>query len=70
MQEGQTMTPIDEARFLTDEEVSNITGRARSTLAKDRLARTGIPYHKLGRLVRYKYADVLAYMQKHRINTA
>jgi predicted DNA-binding transcriptional regulator AlpA len=67
--EGQNAQPINESRFLTDAQVANITGRARSTLAKDRLARTGIPYHKIGRLVRYQWADVLEYMRQHRIET-
>jgi len=45
-------------RLLTDREVSQITGRARSTLQKDRVAGGGIPYVYVGRLVRYRESDV------------
>jgi predicted DNA-binding transcriptional regulator AlpA len=49
-------------RLLTDRQVSEITGRARSTLQKDRLAGGGIPYVYVGRLVRYRLSDVDAYI--------
>jgi predicted DNA-binding transcriptional regulator AlpA len=45
-------------RLLTDRQVSEITGRARSTLQKDRLHGDGIPYVYVGRLVRYRLSDV------------
>jgi predicted DNA-binding transcriptional regulator AlpA len=45
-------------RLLSDREVERITGRARSTLQKDRVAGTGIPFVRLGRLVRYRESDV------------
>jgi hypothetical protein len=48
--------------LLTDIEVSRITGRARSTLQKDRVAGTGIPWVRIGRQVRYRPADVSAYL--------
>lgn len=49
-------------RLLTDRQVSEITGRARSTLQKDRLGGGGIPYVYVGRLVRYRLSDVQAYI--------
>jgi predicted DNA-binding transcriptional regulator AlpA len=49
-------------RLLTDRQVSEITGRARSTLQKDRVAGGGIPYVYVGRLVRYRLSDVQAYI--------
>jgi predicted DNA-binding transcriptional regulator AlpA len=45
-------------KLLTSAAVAQITGRSTSTLQKDRVAGTGIPYVKLGRLVRYRQADV------------
>ena len=48
--------------LLSDREVAKITGRARSTLQKDRVAGTGIPYVRIGRLVRYRLVDVAAYI--------
>jgi predicted DNA-binding transcriptional regulator AlpA len=49
-------------RLLSDREVEKITGRARSTLQKDRVLGAGIPFVRLGRLVRYKESVVQAYI--------
>jgi hypothetical protein len=49
-------------RLLSDREVSQITGRARSTLQKDRLHGGGIPYVYVGRLVRYRLSDVQSFI--------
>jgi hypothetical protein len=48
--------------LLSDREVSGIIGRARSTLQKDRVAGNGIPFVRVGRLVRYRQSDVTAYL--------
>jgi predicted DNA-binding transcriptional regulator AlpA len=48
--------------LLSDRDVEKITGRARSTLQKDRVAGTGIPFVRLGRLVRYRQSDVTAFL--------
>jgi predicted DNA-binding transcriptional regulator AlpA len=48
--------------LFSDREVEKITGRARSTLQKDRVAGTGIPFIRLGRLVRYRQSDVEAFL--------
>jgi hypothetical protein len=48
--------------LLSDRDVARITGRARSTLQKDRVAGTGIPHVKIGRLIRYRPVDVAAYL--------
>ena len=49
-------------RLLTDREVSQITGRARSTLQKDRVSGTGIRFVRVGGLVRYRLSDVETYI--------
>lgn len=49
-------------QLLSDREVSQITGRARSTLQKDRITGTGIPFIRLGRLVRYRATEVHAFI--------
>lgn len=59
---------IDE-RWLTDVEVAHLTGIKRATLVDHRFHRRGIPFYKVGRAVRYKWKDVKAYMNKHRIET-
>jgi predicted DNA-binding transcriptional regulator AlpA len=49
-------------RLLDDREVSQIIGRARSSLQKDRLVGGGIPFVKVGRLVKYRQSDVAAFL--------
>ena len=59
-------------RFITEQKVSELTGLALSTLRNDR-ARAGrrrIPYHKIGRSVRYSVKDIMEFMEKHRIEAA
>jgi hypothetical protein len=48
-------------KLLTEDAVAQITGRSTSTLQKDRVAGTGIPYVKIGRQVRYRELDVVAF---------
>ena len=48
--------------LLDDKEVARIIGRARSTLQKDCLVGGGIPFVRLGRLIRYRSSDVSAYL--------
>jgi predicted DNA-binding transcriptional regulator AlpA len=48
--------------LLSDRDVEKITGRARSTLQKDRVTGTGIPFVRIGRLVRYRQSDVTAFL--------
>jgi hypothetical protein len=56
-------------RYISDREVSRITGIGLGTLRNDRFKRKGIPYVKPSpRMCRYKLSDVLAYMEKHRMD--
>lgn len=48
--------------LLSDHQVAKITGRARSTLQKDRVSGAGIPFIRIGRLVRYRLSDVRDYI--------
>ena len=48
--------------LLSDRDVERITGRARSTLQKDRVLGTGIPFVRVGRLVRYRQSDVSTFL--------
>ena len=41
-------------KLLNEKQVSELTGRAVTTLQKDRLKGTGLKYVRLGRLVRYR----------------
>lgn len=56
-------------KYLTDKEVSELTGRAIPTLRNDRCRGVGIPYIKLSRQVRYNIDDVVKYMESRKIQT-
>jgi hypothetical protein len=58
-------------KLLTEDAVAEITGRSTSTLQKDRVTGTGIPYVKIGRQVRYREVDVAAFCAgKVRVSTS
>ena len=61
---------MDESnQYLTEIEVSRITRFSTQTLRNHRFKRRGMPYHKVGRSVRYKLADVIRFMEAGRIET-
>jgi predicted DNA-binding transcriptional regulator AlpA len=49
-------------RLIDDRELSRRIGRARSTLQKDRVAGRGVPYVRIGSLVRYRESDIETYL--------
>ncbi len=49
-------------RLLSDRDVEAITGRARSTLQKDRVTGAGIPFVRVGRQVRYRESDIREFL--------
>lgn len=57
------------ARYLNEVQVSEMTGRALSTLRNERARGTGMPYIKVGRSVRYDYADIIEFMNARKIMT-
>jgi len=57
-------------QYLTELEVSQMTRLAVQTLRNDRFKRRRIPYHKVGKSVRYKLSDVIAFMESGRIETS
>jgi excisionase family DNA binding protein len=61
-------------RVLTDllkpEEVANKTGLSLDTLAQWRSQKRGIPYLKIGRVVRYDLAEVQAYLERCRVSVS
>ena len=54
--------------WLTEKEVSSITGLSVSTLQKHRFTRKGMNYSKIGRSVRYQMSDVLDFMTAHKVS--
>ena len=57
---SERLAPMD--RLLTEKDVAQVTGRAVSTLQKDRCAGGGVPFVRVGRLVRYRESDVARYL--------
>jgi hypothetical protein len=55
--------------YIDERKVSRITGRALPTLRNDRHKGRGLPYVKMGRSVRYKLDDVIAFMEARKIET-
>ena len=58
-----------ETRYVDENKVSKITGRAVQSLRNDRFLKKGIPYIKVGRSVRYDLRDVIDFMESRRIDT-
>ncbi len=56
-------------RYMTEQEVSALTGFSLAKLRSDRFYQVGIPYRKVGRLVRYLYQEVIDYMESGKIET-
>jgi len=56
-----------EKQYLSEREVSQLTGRALSTLRNDRQTGNGFPYVKWGRFVRYRKGDVIEFMESRKI---
>ena len=56
-------------KYITEKEVSEITGRALSTLRNERFLGKGIPYFKIGKSVRYRLDDVIEFMESKRVET-
>ncbi len=54
-------------KYLNEKDVAKITSLSVHTLRRMRFEHKGINYIKLGRAIRYKLEDVLAYMESHHI---
>lgn len=50
--------------FLTEQELSARWKRSVKTTQAERLRGSGVPYIKIGRLVRYRLSDVIAYEER------
>ena len=56
--------------LLTTEQVADLTGLSKETLAQWRSQKRGIPYLKIGRSVRYDSADVHQYLAGCRVSVS
>jgi len=56
-------------RLLTEKEVAGILTASVSKLRRNRWLGQGIPYMKNGRLVRHREDDVIAFVERNRVET-
>jgi len=56
------------AKYLSEKEVSKLTGFSLSKIQKDRFHRRGLPYIKLGRSIRYDIVDIEEYMNQRKVS--
>jgi len=49
--------PYEPSPLMTEKDAVKFTGRSISTLQKDRFFRKGLPFIKIGRLVRYRLEE-------------
>lgn len=54
--------------YLTEKEAAKITGQSVHTLRNQRFQKQGLPYHKVGHLVRYELSEIYAWMEAHKIS--
>ena len=57
-------------KYITEKELSAITGRALQTLRNDRFNGRGFPYIKLGKSVRYDQEVAIAIMEQSKVETS
>lgn len=56
-------------RLLTQQQVAEWTGMSSAWFEMSRFKRTGIPYVKCGRAVRYRTSDVQNWINDHYVST-
>lgn len=59
--------PNNVSKLLTTKDLAELLGAEVSTLNCNRSKGVGIPFIKVGRLVRYRMADVDTYLDSHRV---
>jgi predicted DNA-binding transcriptional regulator AlpA len=53
---------MESVKLLSDRDLARVIGRSRSSIQKDRLKGGSVPFVRIGRLVRYRLADVEAWL--------
>lgn len=61
------MATLDEKHMLTEREVSQLLSISLSRLRQDRMYGRGLPFHKIGRSVRYAYSDIVKFLDSTRV---
>jgi len=60
---GDNVTPLEPV--VNEHECSRISGRGVGSLRRDRLMNRGIPFVKLGALVRYRPCDIRQFLENN-----
>ena len=60
---------MDTPKYLNEKEVSVLAKRAVNTLRADRHFGRGLPYRKVGRQVLYRQDEVVAFLERGKIET-
>ena len=58
---------MERIRFLKEREVAKMTGLSLGALRNFRLKKTGFPYCKIGRSVRYPLQDLISYCERNKV---
>jgi len=66
-QRRQQLATLDEKHMLTEREVSQLLSISLSRLRQDRMYGRGLPFHKIGRSVRYAYSDIVKFLDSTRV---
>jgi len=62
------MSPRITNRLLTTEEAARLLGCTQAALNKFRMQKTGPPYFRVGRLIRYRRADLSRWLKERRVS--
>lgn len=66
---GDSRSNLDRDRWLTSDNVADLIGVQRQTLADWRYRGGGPAFFKRGRFIRYRYSDVMAWMGRHLVSS-
>ena len=61
-------TVIEAPRWINEKQTSKITGMALQTLRNWRFKGVGPPYSKVGRAVRYRLDEIVAFMERKKVS--
>lgn len=63
----EALVPLEVPAVLTAKQTAQLIHTTEASLAQDRYRGIGLPYTKINRRVRYLRADVMAYLDAHRV---
>ena len=60
---------MEQIKYINEKKVAEMLDGSVQTIRNDRHLKRGLPYIKKGRMVRYSLADVIRYMEQHKVET-